>query len=74
REVLSPIEILRSATTIGAEILRMEGRLGTLRPGAFADLLVLDGDPLADFSVLQDQGAHIAGIMQGGRWHKNLLS
>lgn len=73
REVLSPIEIIRSATTIGAEVLRMEGRLGTLRAGAFADLLVLDSDPLRDFAVFQDQGAHIAAIMKGGRFHKRRI-
>jgi len=69
REVLSNLEIIRAATTIGAQVVRMEGRLGTLRPGALADLLVLDGDPLQDLAVFQDQGAHIAAIMQGGRFH-----
>ncbi len=73
REVLSPIEVIRAATTIAAEVIRMEGRLGTLRPGAFADLLVLDGDPLRDLAVFQDQGAHLAAIMKGGRFHKNRL-
>ncbi len=73
REVLSPIEVIRAATTIAAEVIRMEGKLGTLRPGAFADLLVLDSDPLKDFGVFQDQGAHIAAIMKGGRFHKNRL-
>ena len=52
----------------------MEGKLGTLKPGAFADLLVLDGDPLADLGVFQNQGHHIAGIMKAGLWHKNRLA
>jgi imidazolonepropionase-like amidohydrolase len=69
REVLSNLEIIRSATSVGAQITRMEGRIGTLRPGAFADLLVLDGDPLKDLAVFQDQGAHIAAIMKGGEFH-----
>jgi imidazolonepropionase-like amidohydrolase len=73
REVVEPIEIIRSATTIGAQVLRMEGRLGTLQAGAFADLLVIDGDPLADLAVLQDQGRHLAAIMKGGVFHKNRL-
>lgn len=64
--VLSPIEILRSATTVGAEVIRMQGKLGTLKPGAYADLLVLDRDPLEDFAVFQEQGRHIAAIMKGG--------
>ncbi len=74
REVLSPIEIIRAATTTGAQVARMEGRIGTLKPGAFADLLVLDSDPLKDFAVFQDQGAHIAAIMKAGRFHKNRLA
>jgi imidazolonepropionase-like amidohydrolase len=73
REVVEPIEIIRSATTIGAQVLRMEGRLGTLQAGAFADLLVIDGDPLADLAVFQDQGQHLAAIMKGGAFHKNRL-
>jgi imidazolonepropionase-like amidohydrolase len=66
-------EVIRSATIVNAEIVRREGELGELVPGAHADLLVVDGDPYADLGVLQDQGAHIAGIMKGGRWYKNTL-
>ena len=73
REVLSNLEIIRSATTVGAQVTRMEGKLGTLRPGAHADLLVLDGDPLADLAVFQGGGAHIAAIMQAGRFHRSRL-
>lgn len=73
REVLSPIEIIRSATTIGAQLLRMEGKLGTLRAGAFADLILIDGDPLKDLGLFQDQGRHLAAIMKGGVFHKNTL-
>src|SRR5712671_4655169 len=54
-EVLSPIEIIRSATTIGAQIIRQEGKLGTLKAGAFADLLLIDGDPLKNLGVFQEQ-------------------
>lgn len=74
REVLSNLEIIRSATTVGAQITRTEGKLGTLRPGAFADLLVLDGDPLQDLAVFQQQGAHIAAIMKAGRFHRCRLN
>ena len=69
--MLSNLEIIRAATTTGAEIIRQEGRLGTLKPGAHADLLILDRDPLQDLGVFQDQGAHIAAIMKAGRFHKN---
>ena len=72
-EVQSPMEIIRAATLIGAEILRMEGKLGTLKAGACADLLLIDGNPLKDLGLFQDQGAHIPVIMQGGKFYKNTL-
>jgi imidazolonepropionase-like amidohydrolase len=72
-EVLSPLEIIRSATTIGAQIIRQEGKLGTLKAGAFADLLLIDGDPLKNLGLFQEQGKHLAAIMKGGKFHKNVL-
>ena len=74
REVLSPIEIIRQATVVGAEIVRMPGRLGVVKPGAFADLLVVDGDPIKKLEVLTGQGEHLAVIMKAGRFHKNRLA
>jgi imidazolonepropionase-like amidohydrolase len=71
--VLSPAEIIRSATTIGAQIVRMEGKLGCLKTGAFADLLVVDGNPLKDLALLGDQGKHLSLIMKAGALHKNRL-
>jgi imidazolonepropionase-like amidohydrolase len=73
-EVLSPIEIIRQATLVGAEIVRMEGKLGCVAPGAFADLILVDGDPTKNLGLFQDQGAHLPVIMQGGRFHKNALA
>ena len=73
-EVLSPIVIIRQATLVGAEIVREENRLGVFEPGARADVLVVDGDPVRDLALLLDQGAHLSVIMQRGRFHKNLLS
>ncbi len=72
-KVLSPAEIIRSATTIGARIVRMEGRIGCLKPGAFADLLVVDGNPLLNLKLFQEQGQHLSVIMKGGHFHKNRL-
>jgi imidazolonepropionase-like amidohydrolase len=71
--VVSAVEIIRSATTIGAKILRMEDKLGCLKAGAFADILLVDGNPLKDLTVLLGQGKHLAVIMKGGRFHKNSL-
>lgn len=70
--VCSPLEILRSATRVNARLLQMEGLLGTIAPGAYADLLVIEGDPLADIGILARQDA-IALIMKDGRLHKNRL-
>jgi imidazolonepropionase-like amidohydrolase len=74
REVLSPLEIIRQATLVGAEVLRQPGRLGVVAPGALADLLVVDGDPLKDLELLTGQGRHLSLIMQAGRLHKNRLA
>ena len=73
-EVLSPIEIIRSATLVGAQVVRREGELGCLRPGAFADLLVIDGDPLKDLSLFLNPDANLAAIVKGGSFHKNTLN
>jgi len=72
-QVLSPIEIIRSATSIGAKLLRMEGKLGCLKPGAFADFILVDGDPLTNLALLVDQGKHLSVVMKGGKFHKNRL-
>ncbi len=72
-QVMTPAEILHSATIVGAEVLRMEGRLGVIAPGALADLLAIDGNPLDDLGLLQDQGKHIPVIMKDGMFFKNSL-
>ena len=58
---------------MNAEILRQAGMLGELVPGAHADLLVVDGDPYRDISVLQGDGRNMPAIMLGGRFVKNAL-
>ena len=73
-EVQSPIEVFRSATTIAAEVVRRPGRLGTIAPDAWADLVVVDDDPLKDLSLLTGQGKHMSAIMKGGAFHKMRLA
>ncbi len=73
-EVLKPIEIIRQATLVGAEIVRMEGKLGVIEPGAFADLIVVDGNPVKNLGLFQEQGKHLSAIMKGGKFHKNRLN
>jgi imidazolonepropionase-like amidohydrolase len=62
---LPPMKVLESATRVGAEILGRQDELGTLEPGKLADILVVDGDVLADITVLEDRKRFIA-VMQGG--------
>jgi imidazolonepropionase-like amidohydrolase len=64
-EVQQPLDIIRSATSVAAELVNMPGEIGTLHPGAHADLLVLDGDPLADIGVLVEP-KHLRHVVQGG--------
>ncbi len=68
--VLPAMEVLRSATTVAAALCGLEGRAGVIEPGADADLLVVDGDPLTDWGLLEEQGAHLAAIIQAGRFVK----
>ena len=72
--VLPIPEIIRSATLVGAKLCRKEGEIGIIAPGAYADLLVVDGDPYRDIRVLQNDGAHIQCIIQGGRFIKSQLA
>jgi imidazolonepropionase-like amidohydrolase len=53
-----------------AKLLRMEGRIGVVAPGAHADLIVVEGDPLKDLSLLTGQGRHLAAIMLAGQFVK----
>ncbi len=71
--VLPVAEIIRSATLVGAKPCGLEGQVGAIIPGAYADLLVVDGDPYRHVSVLQADGAHMAAIMKGGIFYKNAL-
>ncbi len=71
--VVPAIDVIRSATLIGAEVVRRPGKLGVIEPGAWADLIVVDGDPLKNIQLLEGQGQHLSAIMKGGVFHKNRL-
>jgi imidazolonepropionase-like amidohydrolase len=73
-EVFSPVEILRQCTSMNAEIMQLSGQIGCVKPGAFADLLVVDGDPLKDISLLAADGQNLSLIVRGGEIVKNRLS
>jgi len=72
-EVLPPLDILRSATSINAELLNMSGELGVVAVGALADLIVVEGDPLSDLDRFTEQGEHVKLVMKGGEIFKNRL-
>ena len=63
------MDTLMAATRLGGEIMGRPGELGVVKTGALADLLLVDGDPLADISILQDRSA-LRMIMKGGALHK----
>lgn len=69
-EVLPAIEVIKSATCNAAELIGMAGKVGVVKAGAHADLIVVDGDPLKDLALLTGQGAHIPAIMKGGAFVK----
>jgi len=73
-EVLSPAEVIQSATVINARLLGREGELGVIQAGALADMIAIDGNPLRDLGVLQDQGAHVSMVMKGGDLFKNVTA
>jgi imidazolonepropionase-like amidohydrolase len=62
---LTPLEVLTCATRTGAEIMGRDDEFGTLEPGKLADVLVVDGDVLADISLLERRDRFLA-VVQGG--------
>ena len=73
-EVQSPFDVLKSATSINAEIVQQSGNIGCIKPGAFADLLIIDGNPLEDLSLLYRADNAISAIMKNGKWVQRLSS
>jgi imidazolonepropionase-like amidohydrolase len=66
---MSPMEALLSATAWGGPMMRMGKVLGYIREGYLADILLIDGDPLADITVLQDR-SRILAVMKDGAFHR----
>ena len=64
---MPPVEVLQSATITAARLMRQEQRIGQIVPGAWADLLVVDGDPMATLQMLAEPETGIRLLMQGGR-------
>jgi len=70
--VEKPIDVLRAATSVNAELLQRSGELGQITPGAHADILVLDADPFRDLGLFRDP-AKIPIVMKGGAFIRNAL-
>lgn len=68
----SALEAIVAATRHGAELMRMQDRIGTLQAGKLADLVVVNGDPLKDIAVLQDRAR--LSVMKGGQFVTGNLS
>jgi imidazolonepropionase-like amidohydrolase len=73
-EVQPAVDVVRAATVNAAQLCRLEGQIGVVAPGALADLLVLQGNPLEDVGVLSDPQHHLKLIMKDGALYKNELS
>ncbi|NCZ59986.1 MAG: amidohydrolase family protein, partial [Betaproteobacteria bacterium] len=66
---MSPMEALLSATAWGGPMMKLGKEIGYIREGCLADILLIDGDPLTDITVLQDQ-ARIMAVMKDGEFHR----
>jgi imidazolonepropionase-like amidohydrolase len=73
REVLPQADIFRSATATAADLLGLPGQLGAVRPGATADVLVLDANPLEDVAALADPRTHLKAVIKTGRLARSWL-
>jgi imidazolonepropionase-like amidohydrolase len=77
----APVEILKMATSTNAELLALsglrspyEGKLGVVQEGALADLLLVDGDPIADIKLIENPGQNFLVIMKDGAIYKNKVA
>jgi imidazolonepropionase-like amidohydrolase len=73
-KVQDPLDVLRSATSINADLVQRAGKLGTVAAGAVADLLVIDGNPLEDVGLLERTDESLLLILKDGRIVKDLLT
>jgi len=67
---MTPMQAIQSATSRAAELLEMKGRLGVIAPGAYADVVAVSGDPLADVKILKNVGF----VMKDGKVFKNEIA
>jgi imidazolonepropionase-like amidohydrolase len=77
----APAEALKMVTSVNAELCAMSGprnpypgKLGVIEAGAYADLIVIDGDPIADINLVADPAKNLKLIMKDGRIYKDALA
>jgi imidazolonepropionase-like amidohydrolase len=77
----TPAEVLKMGTADNAELLALSGprnpypgKLGVVKEGALADLILVDGDPVADIKLIEDPGKNFVVIMKNGKIYKNLAT
>ncbi|MFL9909001.1 metal-dependent hydrolase family protein [Paraburkholderia sp. RL17-337-BIB-A] len=70
---MKPADILKSATSVNAEMMNQTGKIGVVAQGAHADLIVLDRNPLEDLAVFQQPGT-LRAVMKGGQFYVNNLT
>lgn len=72
-EVQKPLDVLRSATSINAALLKREGEIGCIREGALADIIALDANPLENLSALYGAPDAVRFVMKEGRIRRSAL-
>ena len=73
-KIQSNLDVIRSATITAADLFNQQGEIGVIADGAFADLLVVDGNPLDDINILTEPDIYLKGIMKRGEFIKNELT
>ncbi|HTS00237.1 MAG TPA: amidohydrolase family protein, partial [Bacteroidota bacterium] len=66
---MTPMQAIRAATTTAAELLDMKGKIGEISPGAFADIIAVEGDPLQQIDILEQ----VKFVMKEGKVYRNDL-
>jgi imidazolonepropionase-like amidohydrolase len=70
-EFQKPIDVIRSATNVAADLFQMSDNIGQIKPGAFADIISVKGNPLEDLGILQKPTKFLKLIIKGGKIYKN---
>lgn len=67
---MTPLQAIKSATTVAAELLDMKSKIGEISAGAFADIVAVKADPLNNISTLE----HVGFVMKDGKVYKDQIT